>query len=210
MQIAQELNMHAMDGRNSVRSFIQARPPKRLVVILVCAAFILGWSGGFNRGLVDGTESGEYMHAFLISMAAKELDGGNVFLVEKFHAQSVDRLVRSHVAELNASFSAKAWQMTSPTYWLMRGHEQRTHDIVVSLAERRLRIVPSLRAETIDEAVRLGLNGTTTAYYAGSFSNAAKDYSTLLGREIRDEQLVPDAYLRQTIQAVKQAAADKR
>lgn len=209
MQISHELKMHATDMKNTGKLFRSARSPKWLVLALVIVAFLFGVSAGYNRGITDGTKSGEYVQAAMSSMEAKELARGNNFLAEKFHAHSVDRLVRNHVAETNVNFSQKVWRMMSPAFWLSRNTEKATHENIVRFAERRLSFVPTPRPETLEESARLGRvnQGDVVARW---FDETAKSYSTLLGREIRGEQLAPDAYLREDILNLTQATSAKQ
>lgn len=208
MQVAQEFKWHLGEMKLSARRWRQYRFPKTLMAIFIVLAFVGGWLGGWSRGITDGNASAMYMSTFMQSAAAEQRVRGKNYLAEKFHAQAVDRLVSEHVNAMNLTRRQLLWRIASPGYWLQRKHEATLHESLVRFAERRLALVPTPRAETRDELRRLGQLGQENIM-SSWFGERATQYSTLLGREIRAEQLIPDAYLREHIENMTRTSTSK-
>ena len=198
MQLTQEFKMHFGDMRLSVAKLRKMRFPNLAVIGLVVTAFVAGWAGGVVRGIEDGSDHAELISAAKYSMAAKAQAEGQPFLSDRFFAQGVDRLIMRHIRDRDAPLSRKLWIASSPTYWFFKGHELQTNESVMRYAEQRLARLPTPTAETIAELMAMNRLWQAAAV-KGHYEDTARSYSLLLGREIKPEQLVTDAQLREFI-----------
>jgi len=201
----QELRAHWADMRESLGRFHQWRAPWSVVIGFAVLALVVGWLGGFMRGMESQMQMSNYISAVKQSIAAKENAEGRHFLYEKFFLQDVDRVVLDYVHQQEAPFSKKLWAMAAPTYWLERNFQAKTRESISRNAERRLALVPAVRPESIQELRSLGRSEAVSVANAAYFEETARAYSVLLGRKITADQLNPDAYLQEIIFSLKQA-----
>ncbi len=198
MQLTQEFKMHFGDMRVSVAKLRKMRFPNWAVIGLVMTAFVAGWSGGVARGIEDGNYFSEIMSALKSWAVVAGKSDGQPFLSDRFFAQDVDRLVLHHIRERDTPLSRKLSNASSPTYWRLRSREQQMAESVMRYAEQRLALLPTPTAETMAELKALNRLGQADIA-KGDREDTARSYSQLLGREIKPEQLVTDAQLREFI-----------
>ena len=203
MQLTQELTFHVGNMRDALGKLKAYRPPKWATLALVVIAFAAGWMGGWARGMEDGQESGGHFSAFMFSIEANERAKGKDYFADRFHAQTVDRQVQQHIKKLDESTTERLRRMTSPYYWQTRSWERTEHDTMMRWAERRLALVPAVRPETKSELEALGQLWEVNARTSW-FESTAADYSRLLGRKIAAAQLLPDAYLQEHLNLIRQ------
>lgn len=208
MQLTQELTFHVGNMKFAFTQWKAFRPPKWVTTTFIVAAFVAGWFGGWARGYSEATDHAGYFSAALSSMEANERAIGKPYFADKLHAQNVDRLVHHRIEEMDESVVEKSKRWVSPQYWSLRKHQDAEHAAVVRYAERRLALVPTVQPETREALSKQGqlwqINNQTSW-----FESTAAEYSRLLGRKITAEQLLPDAYLREQIESVRDAEKGK-
>lgn len=203
MQLVSELGRHMSDAKFSVQQWQKYRFPKWAMFALVAAAFVAGWIGGVARGIKDGDESNRLINSALWSIAANERAQGNDYFSDHYHAMTVDSMVQERVKVLEADWVDKMLRVTSANFWISSRYEKAMNDAAVRFAERRLSLVPTVSSATLD-TLRQQNKAAEIARVKESFAVVAERYSKLLGREIRADQLVPDAYLRRFIEEDQQ------
>ena len=206
MQMTSELGMHWVDMKSALKQLAkwwrQFRFPKWAVVVIALIALIVGWLGGHSRGAEFGFDNSIQTNAFGMHLIAKNHAEGKDYLNEHHYAQAIDQIVAANIQEKEMAWTRQIWRMTSPYNWQSLTREQRNNEAAKKFAEQRLKLVTPPMTETI-AALNALQQSWRIGEQSGWYETRAKQYSKLLGREIKAGQLIPDASLRQIIEHQK-------
>ncbi len=200
---AAEMRAHWSDLRASFGRLRQWRAPWSLVVVLLLVTFVAGTILGVASGTDNGFRLGKMMAA-----------GGQQFIDLKEAKGS------SQYREISAARAFDNWvsevaAKPRMSWWWIREADQRLRRLFSdskqsqlsadwewqharSIAEHRLKYSKPVQADTLAELHKRGIEIKNTQA-AQWHEYAARNYSILLGREIRAEQLVLDAEMREEI-----------
>jgi hypothetical protein len=208
MQMTNELEMHWVDLKSALKQLAkwwqQFKFPKWAVGVIFLVALAIGWLGGHSRGAEFGFDNSIQTNAFGMHLIAKNHAEGKDYLNEQIYALAIDQMVAANIQEKDMALPRQIWRMTSPYNWRSLTREQRNNEIAQKYAEQRLSLVTPPTPETI-AALRANQQSWRLDQQRDWYEDKAKQYSKLLGREIKAERLVPDASLRQLIELQKKS-----
>ncbi len=198
---SEEFRRHWSDVRESFEKFRQWRAPWALVLVLVLGAMAFGYIRGQHSGISFMSQIASRMEATKSMYEAEAEARGDLSQVQASRKQAVDRLVRWHSPETSTEVLSPMFISDLLAGRVFMGKGQYQEGETTSLkqrAEMRLKLLPPPSADTLAELKKRHLEDMLE----GSVSlnqDLAQAYSRLLGREIKPEQLVTDAELRERI-----------
>jgi hypothetical protein len=204
--ISDELNGHLADALSALRSLRNWRPSSWTLALAIVIAFAAGTYIGVNAGAESERRLQQMADANHRRMEGMQIAKGELEMRNFNEMRSYDNLVSDVAARGEMPFwwslrmRMKFWILNVNLDRQMPGIESDLASTSArSVAEHRLKVFEAVQPATREELNKRGIEEQAFAKVADWRKSIARDYTTVLGRPVKVEQLITDVDMRREI-----------